>query len=178
MSRLFLCVCFYTVYITNSLLHKLFCHFADAGTCSSCRRTQYDTPNPKCIFEFQIISSFNIRKKTPPLQLLKSSRLQSNAVEYTLCNQCHRLLSKETKSNDFADRYPSFLWNLLVGKHVPALGPSYYYRDIYSGEELWRMIPSTMRPWWISVLIDPNQDWFHSYGQQISLKKRMRKVLQ
>ncbi len=23
------------------------------------------------------------------------------------------------------------------------------------------MIPSTMRPWWISLLIDPNQDWFH-----------------
>jgi hypothetical protein len=86
-----------------------------------------------------------------------------------LCNQCHRFLSKEIKSNDFADRYPSFLWNLLVGKHVPALGPSYYYCDIYLGEELWRMIPSTMRPWWISLLIDPNQDWFHSYGQQCSL---------
>ena len=31
------------------------------------------------------------------------------------------------------------------------------------------MIPSTMRPWWISLLVDPNQDWFHSYGQRCSL---------
>jgi hypothetical protein len=78
-------------------------------------------------------------------------------------------LSKDIKSKDFADSYPIFLWNLLVGKHTPALGTSYYYNAVYSGQDHWRMIPSTMRPWWIHSLTETNQDWCHAYQGQISL---------
>jgi len=48
-------------------------------------------------------------------------------------------LIKGYQKQGFADSYPSFLWNLLAGN----------YNAAYSGGELWCMIPSTMRPWWI-----------------------------
>jgi hypothetical protein len=79
-------------------------------------------------------------------------------------------LSKDIKSKDFADLYPSFLWNLLVGKHTPTLGASYYYNAVYSGQDLWRMIPSTMHPWWIQSLTETasDQDWCHAYQGKIT----------
>ncbi len=128
------------------------------ATCSNCWRKQYATLDPTYILQFTTISLSNIRKWHSPLQLVKSSKSQTNAVDYTLCNQCFCFLSKNIKSKDFADSYPSFLWNLLVGKHTPALGASYYYNAVYSGQDLWCMIPSTMRPWWIHSLTETNQD--------------------
>jgi hypothetical protein len=81
------------------------------------------------------------------------------------------ILSKDIKSKDFADLYPSFLWNLLNGKHTPTLGKSYYYNAVYSGRDLWRMIPSTMHPWWIQSLteIASDLDWYHAHQGQITL---------
>ncbi len=89
------------------------------ATCSNCWRKQYATLDPTYIFQFTIISSSNIRKKSSPLQLVKSSNSQTNAVNHTLCNQCLHFLLKDIKSKDFAHSFPSFLWNLLVGKHTP-----------------------------------------------------------
>jgi hypothetical protein len=63
------------------------------------------------------------------------SNSQINAVDHTLCNQCVHFLSKDIKSKDFAHSFPSFLWNLLVGKRTPVLGASYYYNAVYSGQE-------------------------------------------
>jgi hypothetical protein len=128
------------------------------ATCSNCWRKQYATLDPTCILQFTIISLSNIRKKSSPLQLIKSSNSQTNAVDHTLCNQCFCFLSKDIKSKDFVHSFPSFLWNLLVGKHTPALGASYYYNAVYSGQDLWCMIPSTMYPWWIHSLTETDQD--------------------
>ena len=129
------------------------------ATCSNCWHKQYATHDPTYTLQFTTISSSNIRKKHSPLQLVKSSNSQTNAVDHILCNQCVRFLSKDIKSKDFADSYPSFLWNLLAGN----------YNAVYSGQDLWRMIPSTMRPWWIHSLTESGQDWCHAYHRQISL---------
>ncbi len=133
------------------------------ATCFNCWCNQYATLNPTYILQFTTISSSNIRKRHSPLQLVKSRKSQTNAVDNTLCNQCFCFLSKDINIKDFADSYPSFLWNLLVGKHTPALGASYYYNAVYSGQDLWRMIPPTMCPWWIHSLTETNQDWCHAY---------------
>jgi hypothetical protein len=95
------------------------------ATCSNCWCKQYATLNPTYILWFTTISLSNIRKGHSPLQLVKLSKSQTNAVDYTLCNQCFCFLSNDIKSKKFADSYPSFLWNLLVGKHTPALGASW-----------------------------------------------------
>ncbi len=121
---------------------------------------QRDTSDLDAIFtlEFQTIQSFNLRQKFSPCQFLKLTTSQTTPVEYTLCNQCHCFLSKDVKSDDFADKYPSFLWYLLVCN-----------LSEYSGEDLWCMIPSTMHPWWFPSLTQPGQDWSHVYVHQISL---------
>jgi hypothetical protein len=69
------------------------------------------------------------------------------------------LIKGYIKSKDFADSYPSFLWNLLAGN----------YNAVYSGQDPWHMIPSTMHPWWIHSLTETEQDWCHAYRRQISL---------
>jgi hypothetical protein len=63
---------------------------------------------------------------------------------------------KGFKSDNFADKYPSFLWYLLICN-----------LSEYFGEDLWRMIPSTMHPWWFSSLIQPGQDWSRVYTPNI-----------
>jgi hypothetical protein len=68
-------------------------------------------------------------------------------------------LIKGYRRQRFADSYPSFLWNLLAGN----------YNAVYSGQDLWHMIPSTMRPWWIHSFSETEQDWCHAYRRQISL---------
>jgi hypothetical protein len=141
----------------TSYLIGLFFSISEA-TCSNCQCKHYDTPNPTYILQFTHISSSNIRKWHSPLQFVKSNIFQTNAVEYTLCNHCFHFLSKDIKSKDVADTYPSFLWNLLVGKHQPTFGASYYYNDVYAGQDLWRMIPSTMCPWWIHSLTETKSD--------------------
>ncbi len=127
--------------------------------CSNCWRKQYATHDPTYTLQFTTISLSIIGKKRSPLQLVKSSNSQTNAVDHILCNQCFCFLSKDIKSKDFADSYPSFLWNLLAAN----------YNAVYSGQDLWHMIPSTMRPWWIHSLTETEQDWCHAYHRQISL---------
>ncbi len=90
-------------------LNTSFLSFAESGTCSNCWRTQYDTSDSTYILEFQTILSRTIRQKCSPLQYLKSTNPQNaNAVNFILCNQCYRFLSKDIKSDDFADTYPNF----------------------------------------------------------------------
>jgi hypothetical protein len=63
----------------------------------------------------------------------------------------------DIKCSNFADKHPSFL-NLLV-----------HHLDEFSGDDLWRMIPTTMHSWWFSSLTKPVQRWSSQYVQQISL---------
>ncbi len=112
--------CLSLLVLVTSYLISLFFSFSEA-TCSNCWRKQYDTPNPTYILQFTTISSSNIRKRHSPLQFVKPSKSQTNAVEYTLCNQWFCFLSKDIKSKDFVDTYPSFLLNLLVGNTNPFL---------------------------------------------------------
>ena len=139
---------FYLCFLPH-LIRPFFFTILLEATCSNCWHKQYATNNPTYTLQFTTISSFNFRKKRSPLQLFKSSNSQTNAVDHILCDQCVRFLSKDTKSKDFADLYPSFLWNLLAGN----------YNAVYSGRDLLHMIPSTMRPWWIHSLTESGQDW-------------------
>jgi hypothetical protein len=168
-SNSFLSLVPFFISVSSFYLIGPFLLFLEA-TCSNCWRKQYATHDPTYTLQFTTISLSNIGKNCSLLQLVKSNNSQTNAVDHTLCNQCFCFLSKDIKSKDFADSYPSFLWNLLVGRHTPALGSaSYYYNAVYSGQDLWRMIPSTMPPWWIHSLTETEQDWCHAYCGQISL---------
>jgi hypothetical protein len=71
------------------------------ATCSNCWRNHYATNDPTYTLQFTTISSFNFRKKRSPLQLLKSSNSQTNAVDHILCDQCLRFLSKDITSTPF-----------------------------------------------------------------------------
>ncbi len=71
------------------------------ATCSNCWRKQYATHDPTYTLQFTTISLSNIRKKHSPLQLVKLSNSQTNAVYHTLCNQCFCFLSKDIKKQRF-----------------------------------------------------------------------------
>jgi hypothetical protein len=91
------------------------------ASCSNCWRKQYATLDPTYILQFTIISSSNIRKKRSPLQLVKSSNSQTNAVDHTLCNQCFHFLSKDIKSKDFCIPFQVFSGIFLLVNTHPLL---------------------------------------------------------
>ena len=41
---------------------------------------------------------------------------------------------------------------MLSRGHTPKLGSHYYFHEAYSGEHLWRVIPISMRKWWIQSI--------------------------
>jgi len=59
-------------------------------------------------------------------------------------------------------------YRLSIFRKVAEYNPSLTIAA-YSGGELWRMIPSTMRPWWIHSLTETDQDWCQFYRGHISL---------
>ena len=106
---------FFSILSSSFLSNPTFLLFLEEATCSNCWHKQYATHDPTYTLQFTTISLSNIRRNLSPLQLIRSSNSQTNAVDHILCAQCCRFLSKDTKSKAFADSYPSFLWNLLAG---------------------------------------------------------------
>lgn len=65
---------------------------------------------------------------------------------HTLCDECFNVCVD--KSQEFRDRYPAWIWKTFTEKIQSRFFGSTTLSELY-GEELWRIVPVTMRPWWI-----------------------------
>ena len=63
--------------------------------------------------------------------------------------------------NHFQFTLFAFLWDMLNGERKSTLG-TYRFVDIY-GDYLWRMIPRSMRPWWIDAVQSINSNGCYPY---------------
>ncbi len=74
--------------------------------------------------------------------------------DYNLCDECFEVC--KNGSSEFKHAWPAFLWNILRHDCRSAFGGGGYFNQIYSGETLWKIIPRTMRPWWLDSVLDIN----------------------
>ena len=67
-----------------------------------------------------------------------------------MCDECKDYLVKKKDSDK--NIWPSFMWNILSGSTKSKFVGNKKYYTKYNAEVLWRLIPNTMRPWWIDSI--------------------------
>ena len=105
---------------------------------------------------YVLVPRNNVRKCYSALRMIgQEDRTSMHSIDvYNLCLQCSYYLDKSNSSQnktykEWKNTYPAFLWNMLSGKDVVT---NLYHHQVYSGAELWQMIPKTFRPYWLHVL--------------------------
>ena len=73
-----------------------------------------------------------------------------NAQTYILCEQCYNYLVM--KEEDTKNVWPLFLYSVLFGVQENMLGEAYCNHQVCGGNNLWRLIPRTMRQWWVDEI--------------------------
>ena len=125
------------------------------------------------------VSSTKLPSKMKSLQRSDVVRLTGAAeCSYTLCKECEKYLTKPEEDEDdaclslgdeWSVAWPGFFHAMLFGKHVPKFGGGgdpdeknnekrqalverthyHYYRC--TPEKVWRLVPTSLRPWWIDA---------------------------
>lgn len=127
-------------------LHCLFSLAPDR--CCNCRRKQVGD-EVDSFYKLQLnleVSSTIIKKASAGACRFLSRTNANKEIKHTLCDECFEVCVNDSK--EFKDRWPAFLWKLLSQSiHSPIFGHRYLHQ-IYE-DQLWKIIPETMRPWWI-----------------------------
>lgn len=122
------------------------------GKCSNCRRTNLSSD---AIYSFPtyVLYSHKIKKVNTPLRHVPSHKSVEDARPVTLCDCCYRFLKADSSFDKdrfkWKNIWPSFFWNLLVGKDKSTGIP---FCVSYEPEHLWRFIPSSCRQYWLKPL--------------------------
>ena len=94
---------------------------------------------------FHSVLSSSIRKQSNFKFITRHSGRHTRY--YNLCEECNQLLVE--KSDEPRDSWPSFLWSILSGSTKSNFYKKAWNCSIYDRGVLWKLIPVTMRPWWI-----------------------------
>ena len=107
----------------------------------------------------------DIRKSHSKLQFVSNTEARNNHRQLNLWKECRVLLIPPRKEEHFIFTWPSFLFNLLNGSHVSKMSGTFHYFRCYSGEQLWSLILTSMRKWWIHVIARINDTGLCPYSQ-------------
>ena len=121
--------------------------FFNAGRTRCCNCKREDHPDSNSVYRLNIspVSSNQFKRKSCFRFLSRSSKSQGNRF---LCEQCHASVVEGSK--EFENTWPAFIWKLLSSQCRSAFYGSEHYNQVYTGEELWKIIPLTMRPLWLN----------------------------
>ena len=130
--------------------------------CCNCKRKQFEAIDSRYFLEFEEVSSGDIRCRTSVLQAVKSTRSQNTERTLVLCWECRCFLID--KNDNFEVTWPSFLRNILTGMNTKGkFRADTHYAHLYEPELLWRIIPESMRPWWLEEICEFNINGWYPY---------------
>lgn len=129
--------------------------------CSNCFRSPICMdPSSSYYLKYCCYASHRIKKLRTPLKRVMSTN-ECNATTFILCEDCYRFLGvDETLSKEDAvkaDRrrysweniWASVFCDMLFGKDMSS---GKLFQEVYSLEELWRLVPVSLRPYWMPYL--------------------------
>ncbi len=120
-----------------------------ASRCCNCKRNQFDfNPESKYHLVFHQVGSQNIKRLVHKCQHVRQIKSESERRVYNLCTHCRDHL--ERKLTGFDSLWPGYFWHLFSGSHTSDFASSYHYHEVIPAEQIWQMVPSSMRKWWIS----------------------------
>ncbi len=128
--------------------------------CDNCKRREIYTSCSHYHLDLKDVLSTQLRRRKSPLCriVLPSNREQVSV--YKLCNACRRYIKARsldmteseahdelTNHNGWGNTTFAFLSDLLFGKENNERGM--LFCDIYGYEEIWKLIPRSLRPFWL-----------------------------
>lgn len=132
--------------------------------CANCCRSPIVfEPDSPYFFKCCRIHSHKIKALQTPLRRIQSHKKKENAVGYVLCEECYAFLGVEESMSEkelslanksryeWRNVWPSFFLDLIIGRDQASLIP---FRNTYSTEYLWRFVPSSVRRYWLSFLVE------------------------
>ena len=122
------------------------------GKCSNCHRTNLSSDTTYS-FPTYVLYSHKIKKVNTSLRYVQSHKSVEDAHRLTLCDCCYRFLNADPSYDKdrfkWKNIWPSFMWDLLVGKDMSTGIP---FCVSYEPEHLWKFIPSSCRRYWLESL--------------------------
>jgi len=132
--------------------------------CANCCRSPIVfEPDSPYFFKCCRIHSHKIKALQTPLRRIQSHKKKENAVGYVLCEECYAFLGVEESMSEkelslanksryeWRNVWPSFFLDLIIGRDQASLIP---FRNTYPTEYLWRFVPSSVRCYWLSFLVE------------------------
>lgn len=132
--------------------------------CANCCRSPIVfEPDSPYFFKCCRIHSHKIKALQTPLRRIQSHKKKENAVGYVLCEECYAFLGVEESMSEkelslanksryeWRNVWPSFFLDLIIGRDQASLIP---FRETYPTEYLWRFVPSSVRRYWLSFLVE------------------------
>lgn len=132
--------------------------------CANCCRSPIVfEPDSPYFFKCCRIHSHKIKTLHTPLRRIQSHKKKENAVGYVLCEECYAFLGVEESMSEkelslanksryeWRNVWPSFFLDLIIGRDQASLIP---FRETYPTEYLWRFVPSSVRRYWLSYLVE------------------------
>ncbi len=136
--------------------------------CSNCHRTNLSSDTTYSFPTYEIYSH-KVKKVNIPLRYVPSHKSVEDARRLRLCNCCYRFLNVDPSYDKdrfkWKNIWPSFMWDLLVGKDKSTGIP---FRVSYKPEHLWKFIPSSCRRYWLKSLKKYKEYKFCSIDQPTS----------
>ena len=109
-----------------------------------------DSPDEPYLMSFHTVHSSTIRR----MGKFKFGHVKGytgrNARDYVLCGECKNYLVE--RQDDSKNMWPLFLYSVLFGSHKSVFFATQYHYSVHRAEDLWRLIPQSMREWWIDEI--------------------------
>ena len=122
----------------------------ELSQCDSCKRRLCDSHDELHTFSLHAVESGTIRRKGRfKFPHIKSSSGRGSRT-YSLCDECKNYLVFQDE--DEGNIWPLFLYHLLFGSHDAKFRHAQYHYSVCGGEVLWRLVPPTMRGWWLEEI--------------------------
>lgn len=121
--------------------------------CCNCQRQQIDDDDMLYQLDFTTVRSNEVRAKGSYF-FIRMHKAEQNVIEYNLCAECHRYCKRIPKGQQREKFFPwnAFIWKILARGHTTPFHGIMIFHKIYKPEEIWKLIPSTMRRWWVDSI--------------------------
>jgi hypothetical protein len=108
------------------------------------------SPEEQYKLNFHTVHSSSIRLRGKFKLVHVKGYTGRNTREYEIFQECKNYLVE--RQDDAKNMWPLFLYSVLFGFHKSVFHGTQYHYSAHRAETLWRLIPQSMREWWIDEL--------------------------
>ena len=128
--------------------------------CCNCQRSHESIDiDPLYSINLRSVDATEILKGSKHI-LVKKSSDHRDTTQYRLCDECYAVCGEGKKT--FQYTWPVWLWKQLSGSVKTKFCGTIHLNQVY-GKKLWKMVPLSMRHWWLTSIHSINHFGYCPY---------------